>query len=309
MGYGIPKVSLSFNGIHKEYYVAICPRFTGIGLCAGLGLIEEGLRTALGPTYTTVCSVEQESRLQALAVARMEDKIVDFHPLWDDITTFDGRPWRGKVDIISGGLPCQPFSAAGQRRGLTDERWIWSDAARIIGEVDPDFVFLENSPYIRSQGLPVIVSDLDSLGFDAEWGVLSAADVGASQIRKRFWLLAHSRRGGIRRLQHKPWTRRPEADFGSGGTNVAALLADADSGRWQAEGRHPLPLFPPLPDDWAGWIRYLEAGGHQPGLLVEPDGYDSRLDEVHAIGNGVVPAVAATAFACLAERALSRQVT
>ena len=80
----------------------------------------------------------------ATLVARMEDKALDTAPVWDDITNFDGRPWRGTVDILSGGYPCQPFSVAGKRQGVQDPRHLWPHFARIIGECQPEWVFLEN---------------------------------------------------------------------------------------------------------------------------------------------------------------------
>jgi len=87
----------------------------GLSLCAGAGGIDLGLTIAC-PGYRTVCYVEREAYAAATLVARMEDKALDPAPLWDDVTTFDGRPWRGAVDILIGGYPCQPFSVAGKVR-------------------------------------------------------------------------------------------------------------------------------------------------------------------------------------------------
>ena len=174
----------------------------GLAICAGVGAIELGLSLAIGDTYRTVGVVEQEARLASVWVARMDAQIVDRAAIWDDLTTFDGKPWRGCVDIISGGIPCQPFSVAGRRTGIDDERWIWKDAARVISEVEPRCVFIENVPGIIHAGLPEILSDLAALGFDAEWGTLAASDVGAPHVRNRFWLLAYTRCGGKGWLQH-----------------------------------------------------------------------------------------------------------
>lgn len=174
----------------------------GLAICAGVGAIELGLSLAIGDTYRTVGVVEQEARLASVWVARMDAQIVGRAAIWDDLTTFDGKPWRGCVDIISGGIPCQPFSVAGRRTGVDDERWIWKDAARVISEVEPRCVFIENVPGIIHAGLPEILSDLAALGFDAEWGTLAASDVGAPHVRNRFWLLAYTRCGGKGWLQH-----------------------------------------------------------------------------------------------------------
>ena len=91
----------------------------GLSLCSGAGGIDLGLTLAL-PGYRAVGHVERETYAAATLVARMEDAALDHAPLWDDIATFDGKPWRGAVDIVSAGYPCQPFSVAGKRRGADD---------------------------------------------------------------------------------------------------------------------------------------------------------------------------------------------
>lgn len=92
----------------------------GLALCAGVGGLELGLRLAIGPSYRTVCFVEREAFAAATLVARMEDEALDQAPVWDDLTTFDGRPWCGVVDLVAAGFPCQPLvrrrPAAGDRR-------------------------------------------------------------------------------------------------------------------------------------------------------------------------------------------------
>jgi len=108
-------------------------------------------------------------------MARMGEATLDPAPIWDDLTTFKGAAWRGRVDLITAGFPCQPFSAAGEQRGIDDERWIWPDIARIIADVGPRYVFLENVTGLIRHGLPHVLSDLAELGFDAEWGLFSAA--------------------------------------------------------------------------------------------------------------------------------------
>ena len=96
----------------------------GLALCAGYGGLELGLRLA-EPGYRTACFVEWESFAAATLVARMADETMDPAPVWDDVATFDGRPWRGKIHILVAGFPCQPWSVAGAKRGIEDERWIW----------------------------------------------------------------------------------------------------------------------------------------------------------------------------------------
>lgn len=125
----------------------------GLSLCAGAGGLDLGLAIAC-PRYRTVGYVERDAFAASIIVARMEDAALDHAPLWDDIASFDGRPWRGAVDIVTAGYPCQPFSVAGKRRGADDPRHLWPHVARIIDEVEPPFVFLEMSPIISASASP-----------------------------------------------------------------------------------------------------------------------------------------------------------
>ena len=109
----------------------------------------------------------------SVLMARQNDGCLPPFPIWDDVRTFDGRPWRGRVDVVSGGFPCQDISAAGQRAGIDGARsGLWGEMARIIGEVRPRFVLVENSPMLTSCGLGRVLGDLAALGYDARWGVL-----------------------------------------------------------------------------------------------------------------------------------------
>jgi hypothetical protein len=133
--------------------------------------------------WRTVCAVEWEQYPASVLCARQNDGLLPPFPIWDDVQTFDGKPWRGIVDVVSGGFPCQDISAAGKGAGIDGERsGMWGEMARIIHEVRPKFVFVENSPMLTSRGLGRVLGDLASMGFDAKWGVLGAADVGANGV-------------------------------------------------------------------------------------------------------------------------------
>ena len=152
--------------------------------------------------WRTVCAVENNPYAAAILAARQNDKTLEPFPIWDDVRTFDGTGWRGRVDIISGGFPCQDISVAGKQTGLAGDRsGLWSEFARIIGEVGPEFVLVENSPNLLTvndgRDFGRVLSDLASLGYDAAWGVLGAddaiwhnSDPCADHERKRIWLLA-----------------------------------------------------------------------------------------------------------------------
>lgn len=141
--------------------------------------------------WRTVCAVEIEKYPRNILLQRQRDGILDNFPIWDDVRTFDGKPWRGKVDVISGGFPCQDISSAG--RGLGIERGersgLWREYARIIREVRPRYCFVENSPMLASRGLGIVLGDLAALGYDAAWKVLSAGDCGAPHERARMWIV------------------------------------------------------------------------------------------------------------------------
>jgi DNA (cytosine-5)-methyltransferase 1 len=143
--------------------------------------------------WRTVCAVEFDPYAASVLVARQNDGFLPPFPIWDDVRSFRGEPWRGIVDVVSGGFPCQDISAAGRGAGIDGERsGLWMEMARIIGEVRPRFAFVENSPMLTSRGLGVVLGDLAAMGFDARWGVLGASDVGAPHKRERIWIVAYS---------------------------------------------------------------------------------------------------------------------
>ena len=169
---------------------------TEMSLFSGYGGFSLGLRLA-GLNTRTICYVEWDKYCQQVIQARIGDGHLDDAPIWDDIKSFDGRPWCGTVDILSAGFPCQPHSNAGLRKGAADDRNLFPDTLRIIGEVGPRLVILENVPGINvgNGGRPpyggTVVGELAEFGYDAEWRVISAADAGAPHLRNRWWLLAY----------------------------------------------------------------------------------------------------------------------
>jgi DNA (cytosine-5)-methyltransferase 1 len=144
--------------------------------------------------WRTVCAVELDAYAASVLAQRQNDGILDPFPIWSDIRTFNGYPWQGLVDVVSGGFPCQDISAAGRGAGIFGKRsGLWSEMARVVYEVRPRCVLVENSPMLTSRGLGVVLGDLAEMGFDAEWGVLGADDAGANHRRKRIWILAYAK--------------------------------------------------------------------------------------------------------------------
>ena len=153
--------------------------------------------------WRTVCAVEFDRYARDVLIARQNDGTLAPFPIWDDVRTFDGGPWRGAVDIVSGGFPCQDISPAGKGAGIEGERsGLWAEMARIIGEVRPRFVLVENSSALVGRGLGRVLGDLAAMGYDAEWGVLGADDAGAPHVRKRIWILAHTNEASVADAGH-----------------------------------------------------------------------------------------------------------
>ena len=240
--------------------------------------------------WRTVCAVEWEPYAASVLVQRQNDGILPPFPIWDDVQTFDGRPWRGIVDVVSGGFPCQDISAAGKGAGINGERsGMWREMARIIREVRPRYAFIENSPMLTTRGLDVVLSDLASMGFDARWGVLGAADVGAPHQRDRIWVVADSNRE--RKLQQEGSESNERRRIGNGGDE----MADADSAQRQGNKcteRGEAQRTNACKPSW--W-------DVEPDVGRVADGVAARVDRLKAIGNGQVPAVAATAFRLLSQ--------
>lgn len=170
---------------------------TGLSLFAGAGGLDLAAE-ACG--IRTVCRVEYDAYAQGVLMSRMRGGALDSAPLWSDVRTFDGKAWRGKVDCVFGGFPCTDVSNAGKRAGLKEgtRSGLWSEFARIICEVKPRAVLVENVRGLLSiddgGGFGIVLRDLAELGFDARWRVLSAADVGAPHLRERIWIVAHAKR-------------------------------------------------------------------------------------------------------------------
>ncbi len=167
-----------------------------ISLCAGGGGLDLGFDFAC-ERARAVCYVEREAFAAAHLVAAIKQGLMAPAPLWSDVTTFNGRPWRGVVDFVIGGIPCQPHSAAGKRLGEDDERDLWSDARRIIVQSGAWGVLIENvEGMLSSGGARRVRRDLQRLGFIVEGGLFSAEEVGATHQRNRLFILAVADRFG-----------------------------------------------------------------------------------------------------------------
>lgn len=217
---GVPRV-----GAHTE-------EVRVLSLFSGVGGLDCGFQIA-NPNSRTVCYVEKDEYAAAVLVSRIKDETLDDAPIWDNVVTFDGRPWRGIVQTIIGGFPCQDISQAGKREGITGERsGLWAEYARIVDEIRPTWVFIENVPPLVTRGLGWVLQDLARLGYDAEWDTFRAEEVGAPQRRNRFFLVAKlADTDGVRKPQpqgDQPKRRRRALDEGKGRDQDLRRVAHAD---------------------------------------------------------------------------------
>ena len=158
-----------------------------LALFAGAG---GGILGGMLHGWRTVAAVEIEDYPRRVLLQRQADGSLPRFPIWDDVRTFDGKQWRGKVNVVSGGFPCQDISAAGKGAGIEGERsGLWSEFARIIGEVRPRYVLVENSPMLVGRGLTRVLGDLAEMGYDARWGIIGAHHAGAPHKRDRIWIV------------------------------------------------------------------------------------------------------------------------
>ena len=162
-----------------------------ISFCTGYSGLEIGIRRA-GVDVRTICYLEIEVYVQAVLVKAMEEGRLCSAPIWTNVKSFDARPFRGIVDGITGGFPCQPFSSAGKRKGQEDPRHLWPSIANSIRLCRPGWVFLENVPGLVTLGLRDVLQDLGRMGYRTTWGIFSAEEVGAPHQRKRVFILGYS---------------------------------------------------------------------------------------------------------------------
>ena len=171
---------------------------THLSLCSGYEGIGLGLRSVF-PNIREIAYVEREGFPIANLVAKMEQGSLDQAPIFTDVKTFPYRKFRGCVDILSGGFPCQPFSAAGQRKATDDPRHLFPYIRDGIRECQPRIVFLENVAGIISAKtadgesvLQYVLRELEGLGYRSTAGVFSAEEVGAPHQRKRVFIMGYA---------------------------------------------------------------------------------------------------------------------
>lgn len=319
-----------------------------LSICSGYGGIELGLGVV--ERTRTVCYVENEISVASILAARMEDGSLDSAPVWSNLRTFDPEPWRGKVDIIAGGFPCQPFSVAGAKRGADDNRNLWPEVERIARGLGYPTLFLENVTGVLDYHYKTIRPSLQEMGYTVKEGLFTAAETGAPHKRQRLFILAYTKSerhgrgdspqcgdeqrfiqseesGGsemgseaegcdskLADTRHTELKGRVKGEEGCQGSTLGesasqdSELADTsieglerDGSSWEEEHQNEsrtIPFYPPGPNEYERWSQLLTIMPQvEPAFCRDADGTPSWLDRrIRAIGNGVVPTMAAYAW-------------
>lgn len=242
--------------------------------------------------HRCICAVENDPHAQSVLLARQNDGLLPTFPIWNDVTTFDGKPWKGIVELVSGGFPCQDISVAGKQKGITGARsGLWREMSRIIGEVQPKIVFIENSPQLTRLGLSEVLSDLAEMGYDAEWGCIGAHNANAPHKRERIWVVAYSKQNGFDVPTLKRSVDTPVLNT-TQGKNSTSKFAGGDTSCLLASEPPRCKNVPTSPSWWDS----------EPELGRVANGIPNWMDRVERLGNAQVPAVARLAFELLTER-------
>lgn len=256
--------------------------------------------------WETVAFVEKDPFCQKVLRKNFGQDI----EIYDDITTFSGKPFRGRVDIVTGGFPCQPYSEAGKRKGTADERHLWPEMLRTIVEVQPRYVVGENVRGLVnwSRGLVFeqVQVDLEAAGFEVWAGLLPAAGVGAPHRRDRVWFVAHAVSGGCGTGGGDFAGRYIQGDIGTAPKSqperngrkrrpgpAGAVIANTQGAgltrreRQKRSGRNEFDgLFPTR---WEGF-------SSQSPVCRGDDGIPNRVDRIKSLGNAIVPQIAYEIF-------------
>ncbi len=280
-----------------------------ISLCSGYAGIDIGLRRVL-PNCRTVAYVEIEAFAIQNLVDKIETKELDAAPIHTNLKTFPFKEFRGCVDILSGGFPCQPFSNAGTKQSTEDPRHLFPYILAGIEKCQPAVVFLENVEGIISSKtgdgesvLKYVLRSLEEVGYRATAGVFSASEIGAPHQRKRVFIMADRTNigcsGDLRELadtsgtrtttglsKQKQWKKRHTEK------------SDNNSHRWPSRPNEPQYKW----EEPRVFKVEPELGGAIDGSASRVDTNQNRTDRLRLLGNGVVPAVAENAFRVLSQK-------
>lgn len=327
-----------------------------VGLFEGIGGFSLAARMV---GWETVAWVEKEPFCQKILKKHFKNA-----KGFSDIKEFDGRPWNGKADIVTGGFPCQPFSIAGRRKGNTDDRYLWDEMFRVVREIQPAWVVGENVTGILSMGqqkggsllegekyaawmecsiLPQIEKDFEEIDYSVQTFIIPACAVNAPHRRDRVWIIANRTGTGLERsagasLQRgelrssRCFTKNPHGEFNGinetcrgfgeyrdiSSANEIRTTSNTNLERQQGSGEHGRPLHSKqdkkgkvdrVIHDYQFKKKWNEVAT---SFCRVDDGLSGQLDKyrkprLKALGNAIVPQVAAEIFRCIDQYELNEK--
>ena len=281
-------------------------KITHLSLCSGYGGLDLGIKGVFGENVRTVAYAEIEAFAIECLLARMEGGQLDAAPISPNLKSFPWEAFSDRVDILSGGYPCQPFSAAGKRLGTEDPRHLWPFIADGIRIMRPKLCFFENVEGHISLGLREVVGELESMGYQVSWGIFSAREVGAPHQRKRVFILANLRGAGLSRhwgFEQIGLAQGRTVEVGHVAATSGFAIQTIERKAWpsrpgelQNEWEPPRQVIPNAQPSLGGDFDGTASGMDYAKLCIS---CDSRNDELRLLGNGVVPATATKAFITL----------
>lgn len=275
-------------------------KMNGMSLFAGTA----GIDLALDEWVTPLLYCEIEPYPQAIILSRMDDGSIPFAPIWNDVTTINGELFKGLVDIVYGGFPCQDISSAGLGKGLDGERsGLFFEVVRICKEASPQFIFLENVAAIRTRGSIEIQETLAGLGYDCRFGMLSAAEIGACHGRDRWFCLA-----ARREVTSNSFSIGTQVQVEGQFTAIKLPRSNGQNGKAFANSKIGNDRID-LSSEGLGQVQQPGVGTvervterewpTESPICRADDVPTSRMDRIKACGNGVVPFQVETAFKVL----------
>ena len=247
------------------------PRQSHLDLFSGIGGFALAARWA---GLQTIQFVELDPYCQKVLRKHWPDV-----PIHDDVKTLDGNQFKD-IFLITGGFPCQDISIAGKGAGIDGERsGLWTELHRIIGEVRPHYALIENVPALTFRGGTRVIGDLTEIGYDCEWQIVGADDVGAPHRRKRIWIVAYS--NSNREIRDKPADRKG-CGIKSRSQDVAYSNSTGCKEQWRAISDAQEQPTAQCRGRWKP----------EPSVGRVAHGIPKRVDRLRGLGNAIVPQVA-----------------
>lgn len=268
----------------------------GLDLFSGIGGLSKALESYVKP----IAYCENDTYAQSVLLSRQHEFAIGKAPIWDNIETLESKFFKGcEIDIIYGGFPCQDISTAGNGVGLGGKRsGLYWELFRLVEEISPTWVFLENVPAIRTKGLLTVVRSLTDIGYDCRWTCISAAEVGAPHLRKRWFLLANSNRERLE-IGEEQSSRKKQPTIKRSCFSDSEILANskelgrndrkAQESELKTSNAMQARVFSGGQTEKEWWIS-------EPAVDRVVNGLPNRVDRIKGLGNAVVPLQAKTAF-------------